>query len=201
MALVVKPTTFRPASEVLEERMDKKIEELHLSKNQYINDALELFVGFDVKFLKGLNGLSSEMGISQADLIQRRLSQWMGRIDAYMEIYGDYPDLTTDLVSQGDFEADYLMHRKNEVEKLEREIAEHAYEVEILGGELEDYQRRLMIKYRLGKTWENSVECKREIEMKQYIEEKYPDAVRKQNEYREKMKAELKAERKPGGKV
>jgi hypothetical protein len=154
-----------------------RAELLNSSLTQLANDGLELRVGFDDRFFKGLKGLAADLGISPSDLIQRRLADWMGKIDAHIEIYGEYPHLAIDTASTGDFEEDFSRSKNSEIEKLEREIIKHAYEVETLGGKLEDYQKRLMTKYRLGKAWAESKECRKEAEMQQYIQEEHPDAV------------------------
>lgn len=189
---MVKPTTFRATTEDLEEKIDAKVEELGISKNQYINQALELYTGLDKKFFKALNGLAADLNITPADLIQRRFARWFGKVDAFVEIYNTY-EFLKDTSSAGDFESDYLFFKKTEVEKLEKEIVEHAYKLEIHGAELEDYQKRLMIKYRMGNAWLESDEYKREVEMAKYIEEKFPDLEKRQREGEEREKAELKA--------
>lgn len=191
---MVKSTTFRALTDELEEKIDAKVEELDISKNQYFNMALELYASLDSKFLLGLNGFSAGIDITPAELIQIRFAQWFAVADAYLEVYGEYPGLLKDTVSQGDFVKDYQAHKQVEIERLEKEIVRHAYELESISGVvLEDYQKRLLIKYRKGNAWLESDEYKREVEMDRYLEEKFPDLQKKQKEHFDRIKAELKA--------
>lgn len=168
--MAIKPTTFRAATESLETKISEKVNELNVSKNQYINDALELYSGFDTNFLKTLRGLAADMSLEPWDLIQRRLTQWFGKINAYCEIYGTYPHFFMDTITQKDFENDYNMHKQVELNKLEKDIVLEALENEKYGIELEEYQKLLLVKYHRGKAWLESEEYQKKIEMDKYID-------------------------------
>lgn len=163
-------------------RIGLQAELLNISLTQYVDNALKFYSSLDTRFLKGLNGLAEDMGISPGDLAQRIIGKWMAKIDANMEIYGYYTDLAADTMTQGDFEADYNMHKQHEIIKLEKEIVLAALESEKYGAELEDYEKRLLIKYRQGKAWENSEEAKREQEIKKHIAKESPEEIKSEIE-------------------
>jgi len=159
-------------------------EELGVSRNQYMNDALNLYVELDSKLLKSLYGLSNDLGVPAHNLIQNIFCRWISRIDAYVDIYGVYPDFSIDILSTGSFEEDYAWRKNAEKQQIEKEIVLKALDAESVGIELESYQKELLIKYRQGKAWLESDEYKREVEMQKFIEEKYPDAIKKNRELR-----------------
>lgn len=183
-------------SEELLESIAQKAKELGISFSELVDQVLTSFDSFDIAFIKTIKGVSENFGLSAAGLIQGFLCVRLAKLDARIETYGTDDELSMDTLTQGDFKADYLMHRKAEAERLEREIAVAALEKEQDGTEeLEPYEKELLIKYRMGRAWLESEQHQKELEMKRYIEEKYPDAVKLNREYQQRMKAEAKARR------
>jgi hypothetical protein len=161
-------TTFRP-NEKLEAKINENVKSLGVSKNTYFNDALELYTGFDNNFLLAIERLSKRIGISPSDLIQRRVTHWMGIVQATAEFYGTY-DYSGDTLTAGSFDFDREMHFKHEIFELEKKAIAKGLKREAQGFEPNEIDKKVMIKYRMGQAWANSAEKKRADALKAEID-------------------------------
>ena len=158
--------------EKLIEAATNKANTLGLSFNQYINNALEFYTKLDTKFIENLHAKAMYLKFSPADLVQRIFADWIAKVDASIEVVGIYSDISRDTITTGSYEKDYKMLRDLHVRELEQMIVTAAFKKESRGISLNEFEKKLLIKYRIdgSKTWLESEEYKREQEIKAEIE-------------------------------
>lgn len=148
--------------------------------NQYIAKCLENAVAFNPDFINRMDNFSKKIKAPLAEIVQGIVDRRIAEAEAEALIYGDgiYDSKITpiiELLSSDGSDFIYEALLQIEVEKLEKKAVAHGLKLEVYGGSPSEYEKRLMIKYRQGKAWEESEEHKKEVEMDRYIKEKYPE--------------------------
>lgn len=161
--------TFRPASEILEASIDKNADQLGLSRNQYLNKAIDLFDGLAPDTIERIEKASQKFGMSESEFVQAVILMWAAKMDASIEVWGS-PDGDLLPIKGTTAETHYIYYKSTAVKNYEKEVIKTISLHEARNLPLSDAERRVAIKYRIGKAWLESEEYKREQEVKAEIE-------------------------------
>lgn len=153
----------------LAERIDAKAKELGVTSSQLVVRALELIAGIDADLLWQLRRSSKAFNVPEALFIQNVVTAWLADQEAYREVYLTAKpgvELVWGLGSQDLFNS----VKSEAIKEYEKELIKLLAKKEELGTPLEEHEKRLMIKYRIGKAWLESEEREREQEIKEMLE-------------------------------
>lgn len=191
--------------------IEAKAKSLGLNRSEFVMKAVSMMMNFDEEFLKEIQGFSEGLHIPEWLVIQNMIINRLADEDAEYEVYGGgRRRLLLEFMQVGEgIERRTLtgkpLHAELKAEyviKHEKDLVKQALEEEAAGAPLDEKEKELLIKYRVGHVWFESEEYKQVLERealakKQYkeIEEKYPEAAKRQKEYYEKMKSDLKSAR------
>lgn len=196
-------TTIPSSNKWHSEDVELRAKALGMEKSELVFNAVDMMMNFDEIFLKRIQSYAEGLHIPEWMVMQNMLLDRMANESAEYKVYGKRPKLLVEfmLIGEGTERRSVTGKELTDsleemyVRKFEKELLKQTLQEERYGIPLQKRERDLLIKYRCGNAWLESDEYKSEIEEEKQFNEKYPDAVRKQKEHIEKMKADLKAAR------
>lgn len=139
-------------------------EDLITNKSQVIIRGAEWITEFDSSSLNSISEVSKEVQLSEAEFIKCAVLKMLAEHNAYKEVYESTMPLVMNYI-KGDCSVSYQYFMEHSLKNLENEVLKTIIKDEKYGHELDDIQKRIAIKYRIGKTWLESEEYKREREI------------------------------------
>ena len=144
-------------------------DELKSNKSQVIIKGTEWVTGLDKETIRSITIAGKELQMSESEIIEMSFTKWTARYDAHFEIY------KRPLVDwiKADAKTQYIHYKNEAVIEYEKEVLQSIVDDQKNGiplGDLNDVERRVVIKYRIEPFWSQSEEFKQEQEMKAAVE-------------------------------
>lgn len=166
---------LRLPENITKEDIDRKANEMGISRAAFINRAIELLLQFDgVSFAK-IQAYANQEGFPVGILLQNTVIKDLAYKAAKADVWGPSVDLMFELSSKEDgfivgdelFLTLYGMYKKDFIqEKIKLLLEEEVYDL------LTDEEKAFMIEHRAGKAWLESDEYKVELAFQQRLKAK-----------------------------
>lgn len=161
------------------QEVDEKANKIGLSRSEFVIKAVDMLMNFDDVFLEKIKMYSEGLNIPEWLVMQNFIIDMMAQDAAKMNVWGPSQDILMmfPMLNDGD---GYRMVTGGELHEMltkmyegdeEKKKVEVLLEGEKYGDPMDESDKKLLIKYRKGKVWEESEEHKRGIEMKRIIKE------------------------------
>jgi len=173
---------------LLRERLQVAANKHEVALSRFLLDSAIESMEIGAQFKASVEKHFESLGWPWWKVVKAVVIKRMAEDDAQAEICGQREDICVEFM-EVDEDCLYKTIKTNELKKLEREVVEHALEKEYYGLNLEEFERELLIKYRVGKAWAESDERKKELEMQKYVEEieaKMRESIKNNPEEKEK---------------
>lgn len=155
--------------------IDAKAKSLGLNKSEFIMKGINMMMNFDEVFLKKVQAYSKgPEWLTLQNLIIRRMAQ----DDANAHVWGTHSEALYEFISTNDGtgyksvtgEPLYNILKKMFIEDEEKEKVKVLLDNEKYGLRVNENDKKLLIKYRVGQAWLESDEYKEVLERKAYVE-------------------------------